>query len=62
MMFKLSKLSKHLISINPDIIFHLAAQSLVKKSYMEPKINFNTNIIGTANLLNASRNVRKQNQ
>jgi CDP-glucose 4,6-dehydratase len=43
-------------TISPEIIFHLAAQSLVIDSYKFPMKTFNTNIIGTANLLHiASR-------
>lgn len=37
----------------PDIVFHLAAQSLVKRSYLEPKLTYETNVIGTVNLLEA---------
>ena len=41
----------------PEIIFHLAAQPLVIKSYKEPLETFSTNIIGTANILEAARYV-----
>ncbi|MND36016.1 CDP-glucose 4,6-dehydratase [compost metagenome] len=41
--------------VNPEIVFHLAAQPLVRKSYAEPVETFATNILGTANLLNACR-------
>lgn len=37
----------------PDMIFHLAAQSVVKRSFDDPLDTLTTNIIGTANLLNA---------
>ena len=37
----------------PDFIFHLAAQSLVKKSYLKPMETFETNAIGTLNLLSS---------
>ena len=40
----------------PDFIFHLAAQSLVKKSYLKPKYTFETNAIGTLNLLESLKN------
>ena len=40
---------------NPDIIFHMAAQPLVRKSYTDPLTTFNTNVIGTANILEAAR-------
>ena len=39
--------------VKPDYIFHLAAQSLVKKSYKNPDETFETNSIGTLNLLEA---------
>ncbi len=41
--------------IEPDIVFHLAAQSLVRKSYREPDNTFSTNIMGTLNVLQACR-------
>jgi CDP-glucose 4,6-dehydratase len=47
----LKKLKKSINSYNPDIIFHLAAQPLVIESYKNPLNTFNTNIIGTANVL-----------
>lgn len=40
----------------PDIIFHLAAQPLVRRSYKEPRLTFETNIMGTVNLLESARN------
>ena len=39
----------------PEIVFHLAAQPLVRRSYREPAATFATNVIGTANLLDAAR-------
>jgi CDP-glucose 4,6-dehydratase len=46
----------HLIrDAKPDIIFHLAAQALVRVSYREPVPTFATNALGTANLLEAVR-------
>lgn len=41
----------------PDMIFHLAAQPLVKESYKDPLYTFETNVIGTANVLQAARNI-----
>src|SRR4051812_3871675 len=43
--------------INPDIIFHLAAQPLVRYSYKEPVETFETNIMGTVNILNVCRSL-----
>ena len=42
----------------PDFVFHLAAQPLVRQSYKEPRQTFETNVMGTVNLLEA---VRKSN-
>lgn len=41
----------------PEIVFHLAAQPLVRASYRDPLGTINTNVMGTANLLDALRNV-----
>jgi CDP-glucose 4,6-dehydratase len=41
--------------VRPRIIFHLAAQPLVRRSYREPLLTFATNIMGTANVLEAAR-------
>lgn len=40
---------------NPEIVFHLAAQPLVRLSYEQPVETFSTNVIGTVNLLEAVR-------
>ena len=45
-------LKKIIIREKPDFIFHLAAQSLVKKSYIFPENTWTTNLNGTLNLLN----------
>ena len=42
----------------PDIIFHLAAQPLVKESYKDPKFTFTTNIIGTLNILEIIKEIK----
>jgi CDP-glucose 4,6-dehydratase len=39
----------------PDIVFHLAAQPLVRRSYREPLATWSTNVMGTANVLDACR-------
>lgn len=46
-------------SFRPDIIFHLAAQALVQQSLSEPKLTFETNILGTVNILEALRSYKK---
>lgn len=39
----------------PEIVIHMAAQALVRRSYREPAETFETNVTGTVNLLNALR-------
>ena len=41
----------------PQVVFHLAAQSLVRRSHEEPVETFTTNVLGTANVLEAVRGV-----
>ncbi len=43
--------------VQPEVVFHLAAQVLVRESYDDPIYTFSTNVVGTANVLNAARNV-----
>jgi CDP-glucose 4,6-dehydratase len=43
----------------PDIVFHLAAQPLVRRSYQEPLYTWETNVLGTVHLLEALRQLRK---
>ncbi|MBQ9336960.1 MAG: CDP-glucose 4,6-dehydratase [Lentisphaeria bacterium] len=42
-------------SFRPEIVFHLAAQPLVRTSYREPRETFETNVMGTVDLLEACR-------
>ena len=46
---------KTLQDFKPEIVLHLAAQSLVRKSYREPIETYTTNVIGTVNILDAIR-------
>lgn len=39
----------------PDIVFHLAAQPIVRESYAQPHLTYETNVMGTVNLLEAVR-------
>lgn len=50
-------LSKALRDFSPDIVIHMAAQALVRPSYQRPLETLTTNIIGTANLLQACRGI-----
>lgn len=45
------KLQDEIFSFQPDFIFHLAAQPLVRRSYQIPSETFEVNVVGTANLL-----------
>ena len=49
------KLKNSIKKYSPDIVIHLAAQPLVLESYMHPQHTFNTNVMGTVNVLEASR-------
>ena len=49
------KLNKSINEFKPDIVFHLAAQPLVRLSYAEPVMTYKTNVIGSLNVLDASR-------
>lgn len=42
-------------SFKPDIVFHLAAQALVRRGYANPHETYATNVMGTVNLLEAAR-------
>ena len=50
-----SLLKKAILDFQPDFVFHLAAQALVKDSYNDPVKTFETNVMGSVNLLNAVR-------
>ena len=49
------KLEKAISDFQPEIMFHLAAQPLVRLSYSEPLLTYQTNVIGTLNVLEAAR-------
>ena len=46
------KLKKSIVKFRPDFIVHMAAQSLVRESYINPKYTYEVNTIGTVNILN----------
>ena len=68
-----SRISRHLVCdvldteeldqaielIKPDLIFHFAAQSIVSTGYDDPILTWNTNVIGTLNLLNSVSRQKK---
>lgn len=51
----LAQVTKMLQSCQPDYVFHLAAQPLVRWSYREPVETYATNVMGTVHVLNALR-------
>lgn len=53
----LSALTALVERTNPDIVVHMAAQSLVRESYREPLETYRVNVLGTATLLDALRAV-----
>jgi CDP-glucose 4,6-dehydratase len=53
----LDRLRLALREAQPQVVFHMAAQSLVRPSYDTPVNTFATNVMGTANLLEAARDV-----
>ncbi len=53
------KLQGEIVRFEPDFVFHLAAQSLVRRSYEYPVDTFTVNAIGTAHVLEAMRSLSK---
>jgi CDP-glucose 4,6-dehydratase len=51
----LPKLQSAMRDFRPDIVFHLAAQPLVRQSYLDPVGTYATNVLGTANVLESVR-------
>lgn len=51
----IEKLKKVFSRYMPEIVFHLAAQAIVLKSYKEPRATFETNVMGTVNVLDCIR-------
>lgn len=49
-----NKLKKSINNFSPDLVIHMAAQPLVRASYKKPLETYETNVMGTANILEAS--------
>tara|TARA_B100000029_G_scaffold263414_1_gene259587 strand:- start:3643 stop:4719 length:1077 start_codon:yes stop_codon:yes gene_type:complete len=56
----LNKLKKTVKKFKPDFIFHLAAQSLVNVSYKSPLMTWQTNLVGTINVLESIKFLKKK--
>jgi CDP-glucose 4,6-dehydratase len=54
------RLEEEMVSFQPDFVFHLAAQPLVRLSYEIPAETFEVNVIGTANVLDGVRLLEKK--
>ena len=55
----LKVLKKIFKKYQPDYVFHLAAQAIVKRSYQDPIFTWETNTIGTLNVLESLKEVKK---
>ena len=53
-------LKELVLQTQPDFVFHLAAQAIVRQSYDDPVITYQTNAMGTLNLLEALRSLKKK--
>ncbi len=53
-----TRVASVLRTTQPEMVFHLAAQPLVRRSYRDPLETWSTNVMGTANLLEACRQTR----
>jgi CDP-glucose 4,6-dehydratase len=47
-----NKLKKSILKFSPDFVVHMAAQPLVRESYVNPKYTYEVNTMGTINILN----------
>jgi CDP-glucose 4,6-dehydratase len=56
----LIQLKKIIINFKPDYIFHMAAQSIVNVSYKNPILTWNSNLIGTLNILNSVNSLKNR--
>lgn len=54
----IKNLQNVLMKYNPSAVIHLAAQPLVLESYKSPLATFETNVMGTANILDLARNAK----
>lgn len=50
-----AKLESSMTEFRPEVVFHLAAQPIVRRSYAQPLLTYSTNVMGTAHVLEAVR-------
>lgn len=51
-------LKEYVRDVNPDVVFHLAAQPLVRESYLDPITTYHTNVLGTVNVFESIRGIK----
>jgi CDP-glucose 4,6-dehydratase len=56
---ELESLQSAILEFQPDVVFHMAAQALVRPSYADPVATYATNVMGTVNLLYAASRLEK---
>ena len=54
------KLTNTILRFKPDFIFHLAAEAIVKRAYQNPRYTWETNTMGTINILEALSKIKKK--
>ena len=54
------KLTNTILRFKPDYIFHLAAEAIVKRAYQNPRYTWETNTMGTINILEALSKIKKK--
>ncbi len=54
------KIEKVIVKEKPDIIFHMAAQPIVRESYINPINTLETNVLGTINILNSLQKLKNR--
>ena len=53
------KMERKILNFKPEIIFHLAAQAIIKKSYKDPVKTWKTNLFGTIQIFEIIRKLKK---
>jgi CDP-glucose 4,6-dehydratase len=53
-----SRLKAALLRAKPQLVIHMAAQALVRESYIDPAATYSTNVMGTVNVLEAARSAK----
>ena len=56
----LTRLERVVAEVAPEVVFHMAAQSVVLRSYEDPVDTYSTNVMGTVNILEAIRRMNRR--